>query len=50
VAGIKAAKPGQDVMLLPATRVKLSAFFAGLTRKQIDAMATAHDLPLLTMA
>ena len=50
VAGIKAAKPGQDVMLLPATRMKLSAFFADLTRKQIDALATAHDLPLLTMA
>jgi crotonobetainyl-CoA:carnitine CoA-transferase CaiB-like acyl-CoA transferase len=50
VAGIKAAKPGQDVMLLPSTRLKLSEFFAGLTRKQIDALATAHDLPLLTMA
>ena len=50
VAGIKAAKPGQDVMLLPSTRLKLSEFFAGLTRKQIDALATAHDLPLLTLA
>ena len=49
-AGIKAAKPGKDLMLLPSTRAKLSAFFAGLTRKQIDALATAHDLPLLTMA
>ncbi len=49
VAGIKAAKPGQDVMLLPSTRLKLSEFFAGLTRKQIDTLATAHDLPLLTM-
>ena len=49
VAGIKAAKPGQDVMRLPSTRVKLSEFFAGLTRKQIDALATAHDLPLLTI-
>ena len=50
VAGIKAAKPGQDGMLMPSTRVKLSEFFAGLTRKQIDALATAHDLPLLTLA
>ncbi len=50
VAGIKAAKPGQDLMMLPSTRVKLSEFFAGLTRKQIDALATARDLPLLTMA
>ena len=49
VAGIKAAKPGKDVMLLPSTRLKLSEFFAGLTRKQIDALATAHDLPLLTI-
>ena len=49
VAGIKAAKPGQDVMLLPSTRLKLSEFFAGLTRKQIDALATEHDLPLLTI-
>jgi len=49
VAGIKAAKPGQDVMRLPSTRVKLSEFFAGLTRKQIDALATEHDLPLLTI-
>jgi len=50
VAGIKAAKSGQDLMMLPSTRVKLSEFFASLTRKQIDALATAHDLPLLTMA
>ena len=50
VAGIKAAKQGKNLMLLPSTRVKLSEFFAGLTRKQIDALATAHDLPLLTRA
>jgi hypothetical protein len=50
VAGIKAAKPGQDVMTLASTHHKLTAFFAGLTRKQIDALATAHDLPLLTMS
>ncbi len=49
VAGIKAAKPGQDLMVLPSTRLKLTEFFAGLTRKQIDALASAHDLPLLTM-
>jgi len=50
VAGIKAAKPGQDLMLLPSTRVKLSEFFAVLTRKQIEALATERDLPLLTMS
>ena len=49
VAGIKAAKPGHGLMLRSSTRVKLSEFFAGLTRKQIDALATANDLPLLTM-
>lgn len=50
VAGIKAARPGREVMMLPATRSKFSEFFAGLTRKQIDALAAAHDLPLFTMA
>jgi hypothetical protein len=50
VAGIKLTKPGQDLMLLPSTRLKLSEFFAGLSRKQIAALATEHDLPLLTMA
>jgi hypothetical protein len=49
VAGIKAAKPEQDLMVLPSTRLKLTEFFADLTRKQIDALASAHDLPLLTM-
>jgi hypothetical protein len=37
-------------MLLPATKAKLAAFFATLTRRQIDALATQHDLPLVTMA
>ena len=50
VAGIKAAKPGQDLMLLPSTRTKLTDFFAGLTRNPIYAPATAHDLSLMTMA
>jgi len=50
VAGIKAAKPGLDLMLLASTRLKLIEFFASLTRKQIDALATERDLPLLTMA
>jgi hypothetical protein len=36
-------------MHLPSTRAKLTAFFASLTRKQIDDLATAHDLPLQTM-
>jgi crotonobetainyl-CoA:carnitine CoA-transferase CaiB-like acyl-CoA transferase len=40
----------RDPMLLPATKAKLAAFFATLTRRQIDALATQHDLPLVTMA
>ncbi len=49
VAGIQSAKAGHEVMHLPSTRAKLTAFFASLTRKQIDDLATAHDLPLQTM-
>ena len=49
VAGLKASKPGQNWMGLPSTHKKLSEFFAGLTRKQIDALAVSHDLPLLSM-
>jgi crotonobetainyl-CoA:carnitine CoA-transferase CaiB-like acyl-CoA transferase len=40
----------RDPMLMPATKTKLTAFFATLTRRQIDALATQHDLPLVTMA
>ncbi len=40
----------RDPMLLPAMKAKLAAFFATLTRRQIDALATQHDLPLVTMA
>ena len=50
VAGLPFAKPGQNTMLLPKTKTQLTAFFATLTRKQVDAMAVAHDLPLQTMA
>jgi alpha-methylacyl-CoA racemase len=50
VAGLPAAKPGQNVMLQPKTKNHLTVFFATLTRKQVDAMAVANDLPLHTMA
>jgi crotonobetainyl-CoA:carnitine CoA-transferase CaiB-like acyl-CoA transferase len=50
VAGLPSAKAGQNVMLLPKTKKHLTAFFATLTRKQVDAMAVANDLPLHTMA
>ena len=49
VAGLPSAKAGQNIMLLPKTKNHLSAFFASLTRKQVDAMAVANDLPLHTM-
>ena len=50
VAGLPAAKPGQNVMLQPKTKNHLTVFFATLTRKEVDAMAVANDLPLHTMA
>ena len=50
VAGLPAAKPEQNIMLQPKTKNHLTAFFATLTRKQVDAMAVANDLPLHTMA
>ena len=50
IAGLgSATKTARDPMLTPATKRKLEAFFAGLSRKQINALALAHDLPLLTM-
>ena len=49
VAGLPAAKPEQNLMLQPKTKKHLTAFFATLTRKQVDAMAVANDLPLHTM-
>lgn len=45
---VSGVKP-RDPMLLPATRAKLAAYFAGLTRKQLDALATRHDLPLVSL-
>jgi crotonobetainyl-CoA:carnitine CoA-transferase CaiB-like acyl-CoA transferase len=50
VAGLPAAKPEQNIMLQPKTKNHLTAFFSNLTRKQVDAMAVANDLPLHTMA
>ena len=50
VAGLPAAKPEQNLMLQAKTKKHLTAFFATLTRKQVDAMAVANDLPLHTMA
>ena len=49
VAGLPETKPEQNLMLQPKTKNHLTAFFATLTRKQVDAMAVANDLPLHTM-
>ena len=50
IAGLPSVKSGQNIMLLPKTKNHLTVFFATLTRKQIDALAVANDLPLHTMA
>jgi len=39
----------RDPMLLPATKIRLAAFFAGLTRKQLTTLAQQHDLPLVSL-
>ncbi len=50
VAGLRAGTAsGRDPMLRTATKTQLAAFFARHTRQQLDALALAHDLPLLTM-
>ena len=49
IAGLPSVKSEQNIMLLPKTKPQLAAFFANLTRKQIDALASANDLPLHTM-
>ena len=41
--------PFRDTMLFPATQTKLAAYFAGLTRQQLNALALQHDLPLVSL-
>jgi crotonobetainyl-CoA:carnitine CoA-transferase CaiB-like acyl-CoA transferase len=43
------APASRDPMLLPATKTRLAAFFAGLTRKQLTTLAQQHDLPLVSL-
>lgn len=50
VAGVKVGKTARNPMLQTATKIQLAAYFAQLNRKQINALALRHDLPLLTMA
>ena len=36
-------------MLRPGTKTQLAAYFAKLTRQQINALARQHDLPLMSL-
>ena len=50
LAGIvQTASPSRDPMLRPGTKTQLAAYFAKLTRKQINALARQHDLPLMSL-
>lgn len=40
---------GMATLFNPATHQAIGAFFAGQTRKQLDALATARDIPLHTL-
>jgi len=47
-AGVKLAHPVKD-LFKPATRQAIGAFFASQTRVQLDKLAMAKDIPLLTL-
>jgi crotonobetainyl-CoA:carnitine CoA-transferase CaiB-like acyl-CoA transferase len=47
-AGVTPAHPVKD-LFKPATRQAIEAFFASQTRAQLDKLATAKDIPLLTL-
>jgi alpha-methylacyl-CoA racemase len=47
-AGVKIAHPVKD-LFKPAVHHAMAAFVAGKTRKELDALAEARDIPLLTM-
>ena len=46
---VKTASPSSDPMLRSATKTQLAAYFAKLTRQQINALAGQHDLPLMSL-
>jgi crotonobetainyl-CoA:carnitine CoA-transferase CaiB-like acyl-CoA transferase len=48
VAGVKIAHPVKD-LFKPAVHRAIAAFVGTRTRQQLDALAQAHDIPLLTM-
>jgi crotonobetainyl-CoA:carnitine CoA-transferase CaiB-like acyl-CoA transferase len=47
-AGVTLAHPVKD-LFKPATRQAIEGFFASQTRAQLDKLATAKDIPLLTL-
>jgi len=47
-AGLTLAHPVKD-LFKPATRQAIEAFFASQTRAQLDKLATAKDIPLMTL-
>jgi alpha-methylacyl-CoA racemase len=47
-AGVKITHPVKD-LFKPAVHRAIAAFVAGKTRKELDALAEARDIPLLTM-
>ena len=47
-AGITLAHPVKD-LFKPETRQAMATFFAGKTRQQLDKLAVAKDIPLLTL-
>ena len=46
---VKTASPSRYPMLRPGTKTQLAAYFAKLTRQQINALARQHDLPLMSL-
>ncbi|MBC7377775.1 MAG: CoA transferase, partial [Burkholderiaceae bacterium] len=44
------AAPDMRAMLTPAVREAIAAFLLTRTRRQLDALAVAKDIPLHTMA
>lgn len=48
-AGISLTGPPGRAMLAPATRQAMAAWLSGKTRKQLDQLALAQDIPLHTM-
>ena len=47
-AGVALAHPVKD-LFKPATHQAIAAFLASKTRQQLDKLAAAHDIPLLTL-